>query len=94
MEACGVPLSCCLSELQINTQCGYQVRKPDQSARLSNINNIGCIGKLTSFMVDNAILLGSVVGAFLLVQIFAITLALSLASEIPIVRRVSSLHTE
>ena len=45
IEACGVPSSCCISSQRINSQCGYSVRNPQNSIRLSNIETIGCIAR-------------------------------------------------
>ena len=45
IESCGVPSSCCIPIQQINSQCGYSVRNPQDSIRLSNIETIGCIAR-------------------------------------------------
>ena len=45
VEACGVPSSCCVQAEQINSQCGYAVRNPVDTTRISNIETTGCISR-------------------------------------------------
>ena len=90
IEKCGVPNSCCKEELQINSQCGYNVRDPLDASRLDNINLTPCLQAFENFLVANQITLGVLAGVLLLVQVAALVLSLLLSFEIPNKREVLS----
>ncbi|KAI6652642.1 hypothetical protein LOD99_4427 [Oopsacas minuta] len=82
VEKCGVPNSCCKDELQLNSQCGYDVRSLS-SNRLDNIKLISCLQAFDLFLTSNQITLGVIGAVLLLIQVSAIVLSLMLSFEIP-----------
>ncbi|XP_041452458.1 tetraspanin-5-like [Lytechinus variegatus] len=82
---CSVPYSCCVPDPTtnvINYQCGYGVLQLPQSDWYQFIYTIGCAQALTDWFKTNAILLGCIGGALILMQSIAICLARSLIGDV------------
>jgi len=78
-EACGVPYSCCKNYgTDINTQCGYGIRLPENSgAKNTRIYTDGCVDAVIGYLLseDNLILIVCVAGAMVLLQLVTTGLA-------------------
>ncbi|KAJ7391636.1 Tetraspanin-5 [Desmophyllum pertusum] len=82
-EACGVPFSCCREDT-LNTQCGYNIRKPlhTETDRNVVIYTRGCIDAVKEWFKENMIVLGGIAVGLALMQIMGICFANSLISDV------------
>uniref|UniRef100_A0A3P9L2A5 Tetraspanin n=1 Tax=Oryzias latipes TaxID=8090 RepID=A0A3P9L2A5_ORYLA len=83
-ERCGVPFSCCISDptdLVINTQCGYDVRKKEDDWA-NYIHTKGCITALEDWLPRNLYTVAIVFVVISLLQMVGIYLAKTLISDI------------
>uniref|UniRef100_A0A3P9IIT4 Tetraspanin n=1 Tax=Oryzias latipes TaxID=8090 RepID=A0A3P9IIT4_ORYLA len=83
-ESCGVPFSCCISDptdLVINTQCGYDVRKKKEDWA-NHIHTKGCITALEDWLPRNLYTVAIVFVVISLLQMVGIYLAKTLISDI------------
>uniref|UniRef100_H2LE89 Tetraspanin n=1 Tax=Oryzias latipes TaxID=8090 RepID=H2LE89_ORYLA len=83
-ESCGVPFSCCISDptdLVINTQCGYDVRKKKDDWA-NYIHTKGCITALEDWLPRNLYTVAIVFVVISLLQMVGIYLAKTLISDI------------
>jgi len=82
-EACGVPFSCCREDT-LNTQCGYNIRKPSytETDRNAIIYTRGCIEAVKEFFKENMIIIGGIAVGLALMQIMGICFANSLTADI------------
>ena len=71
IEACGVPSSCCIQVEQINSQCGYSVRSPVDTTRLSNIEITGCLSRYITFSFFFIIATNVRIFLFIFLQLFS-----------------------
>ena len=76
ISACGVPTSCCRKELQINSQCGYYIRSPNDTSRLGNVNNLGCIAAIENIFNHELNIFIGCLAVLFVIEIIVIAIAL------------------
>jgi len=84
-ESCGVPFSCCKHQsLWIrNTQCGYDVRKPEYNLDASKvIYETGCLNSAEEWLDVNTVSVASFVVAIAFLQILGIAFAQNLRADV------------
>ncbi|XP_070544432.1 tetraspanin-5-like [Ptychodera flava] len=85
-EACGVPYSCCIeaeTEEVVNTQCGYDVRKPSyDGVRADLIYEQGCVPAFKEWLETNLVIVGAIAIGIALLQICGICFAHNLINDI------------
>ncbi|XP_022087489.1 tetraspanin-17-like [Acanthaster planci] len=85
-EACGVPFSCCMEDPAsgvVNTQCGYNVRKPDRTvSERSHIYSSGCLNAFKGWLQTNLVVVAIAAGVIVLVEVFGFCFSTSLVSDI------------
>ncbi|XP_021957231.1 tetraspanin-5 [Folsomia candida] len=86
-EACGVPFSCCkqpMEQLWIrNTQCGYDVRKPEYNLDVSKvIYETGCLSSAEDWLERNLIMVAAAIVATAFLQILGICFAQNLRADV------------
>ncbi|XP_072164745.1 tetraspanin-5-like [Diadema setosum] len=84
---CSVPFSCCKPDPAdpsgvVNYQCGYGVLAQPLADWYLVIHTTGCAQALRDWFINNAILLGCIGGALILLQSTAICLARSLIGDV------------
>lgn len=81
---CGVPFSCCRVELQLNTQCGYGIRKPEVTLteRRKVIYTASCIEQGKAWLARNLVLIGGICIGIFVLQLISIFLANRLREEV------------
>ena len=87
VSKCSVPFSCCKPDPSdtsgvVNYQCGYGVLELQESDWYALIYTTGCAQALRDWFITNAIWLGCVAGALVIMQSIAICLARSLTQDI------------
>ncbi|XP_048577950.1 tetraspanin-33 isoform X3 [Nematostella vectensis] len=82
VEACGVPHSCCVED-QINTQCGFGVRREKSVLEASSVIYVrGCVDSLSDWMVENLHIIGGLAFGFAAIQLLSILGASNLIKDI------------
>lgn len=85
VQACGVPFSCCRED-QINTQCGFSVRKEKLESEASSvIYTNGCIESLTNWINDNLHIVGGLAFGFAVMQLLGILGAFNMIRDIDLI---------
>ncbi|XP_076880887.1 tetraspanin-33 [Brachyhypopomus gauderio] len=89
LEACGVPFSCCvrqLNETVFNSMCGYESQRKEESSIKKQIYTHGCLDKIVLWGEQNLLLLGGFSTSLLCLEICMITLAAAQIGQIQTVQ--------
>lgn len=94
VQACGVPFSCCRED-QINTHCGFAVRKEKLETEATQvIYTNGCIDSLTDWINSNLHIVGGLAFGFAVVQLLGILGAFNMIWVIDEVLKSQNTETE
>lgn len=93
VQACGVPFSCCRKD-QINTHCGFSVRKEKLETEASSvIYTTGCIDKLANWINDHLHIVGALAFGFAVVQLLGILGAFNMIRDIDLVLKARDMES-
>ncbi|XP_029180804.2 tetraspanin-33-like [Acropora muricata] len=94
VQACGVPFSCCRKD-QINTHCGFSVRKEKLETEASSvIYTQGCIDSLTFWINDHLHIVGGLAFGFALIQLLGILGAFNMIRDIDFILKSHDTDTD
>ncbi|XP_075928505.1 tetraspanin-17-like [Petromyzon marinus] len=95
VQACGVPASCCLPQIDgeaalpdpvVNSQCGYGALRVSEAEALARVHAAGCAARFSAWFHTNAGGLGAAAIALLSAQVAALGLATKMLSDIEMVK--------
>ncbi|CAH3191916.1 unnamed protein product [Porites evermanni] len=93
VQACGVPFSCCRED-QINTQCGFSVRREKLETEASSlIYTQGCIDSLTNWINNNLHIVGGLAFGFAVIQLLGILGAYNMIRDIDLILKSADSET-
>ena len=79
--ACGVPVSCCKT-VDMNSQCGFGIRKKDEIEAKHIVYTDGCIVILKWWINDHLYIIGATGFAFACLQLFLILMVFKLIMDL------------
>ncbi|XP_029355981.1 tetraspanin-33 [Echeneis naucrates] len=85
LESCGVPFSCCIqlqNQTVLNTMCGYGIQQLEEHSATHDVFTVGCLEKIVSWAKNNLLLVASLTGGLLLLEVCMISLAAAQISRI------------
>ncbi|XP_061413934.1 tetraspanin-10-like isoform X2 [Lethenteron reissneri] len=95
VQACGVPASCCLPQIDgeaalpdpvVNSQCGYGALRVTEAEALARVHAAGCAARFSAWFHANAGGLGAAAIVLLSAQVAALGLATKMLSDIEMVK--------
>ncbi|KAG7232540.1 hypothetical protein INR49_008412 [Caranx melampygus] len=94
LESCGVPFSCCIhlqNQTVLNTMCGYGMQQLEERSAAQDVFTIGCLEKIMSWAKNNLLLVASLSGGLLLLEVCMTALA---AAQISWIKKVQQQQKE